>query len=203
MSSLREQLQQLHPRRVLPSPTEAESARAVERLGRPLPQQLRDVLSVTAGLDLNFALSLCGGAGGQDLSELCPHKLQIAEDGFGNGWILDCDAPPSDECRVLFACHDPPILMAHNGSITEFVQFVVDVEKGRAVDQLDDQLNKFLEGPGTIVEGGRTRTIKPRERATIDLTRAKAGDGFWWSGEESDFAARRIGSGPVFEVWRD
>lgn len=189
---------------VLPPATEGQRQQAVAQLGRPLPPELDSLLAVTAGLDLDYPISLCAALGGQDLSNLSPHAIPLWEDGFGNSWNLDCDAPPSDAYLIVFACHDPPVVMFQCSTLTEFLAFAWKLHKGEGPEaQLHDDRLQALAEAGCVICRGVRSVATGHQQLRCDLTNASPGDGFWWAAPGGDFAARRIESGPVFEVWRD
>lgn len=200
MAEVREIISSLPPRQVLPPATPEELTSIEHALRRPIPHALRAALSVTSGLDLAYPLLMNGTGSGQVTDPLCPHELCLLPDGFGNSWNLDCDAPPSDQCRILFACHDPPVIFLHGHDIAEFLLFALG--KGEPPELHEKRLLEFRE-PGTVIQNGVVRVARKGERLRCDLTTGRPGDGFWWADSSADFAARRLGSGPVFEVWTE
>jgi hypothetical protein len=99
---------------VLP-PASLEEVDALEaRLRVPLPTELRTVLAVTRGVEGAAVdwLELTGaGTRSFGLEDVFPAGLPIAGDGFGNFWVLDLTDQPTELAPVLYASHDPPVVL--------------------------------------------------------------------------------------------
>ncbi len=200
MPDVREIVSGLPRQRVLPPATREQLASTRATLGRPIPTALEAALSITTGLDLSYPLHLTDEGLGQDLADICPYSLSLLGDGFGNSWNLDCDAPPSERFRIVFASHDPPVLFVQGYDLAEFLLFALHI--GDYSTAHEQRLLAFKE-PGTVIQSGKRRVARHGEVLRCDLTAAQPGDGFWWAGSAGNFAARRVSDGPFFEVWRE
>jgi hypothetical protein len=52
--------------------------------------------------------------------EVFPYSIQLAEDGFGNFWILDIDSKGNWN-SVYYVCHDPAVVVKNSENLTEFI----------------------------------------------------------------------------------
>lgn len=200
MPDIRTIVANLPRQRVLPPATLEELASTRATLGRPIPAALEVALSITSGLELAYPLHLTDAGMGQDMADICPHSLSLLEDGFGNSWNLDCDSPPSERFRIVFASHDPPAIFVQGHDLAEFLLFALHIGNHSAAHE--QRLLAFKE-PGTVIQGGKLRVARGEEVLRCDFAAAQPGDGFWWAGSSGKLAAQRVGDGPIFEVWRD
>jgi cell wall assembly regulator SMI1 len=178
-------------------PATPEEIRVLEAsVPAPLPADIREALAVSKGI-LNgplesFSLLDLAGFG---LEELFPYPHSIAHDGFGNYWIIDLLPTSVSWGPVLFACHDPAVIVYQAATID---QFLVDTmamwQPGpqSPVDFVHDQasLRIYREHPDLIAQSvallsndpvvAAFAARLPPSASLVDLRDPAIGDGFEW-----------------------
>ena len=95
---------------VLPAPEPDQIQMVQKKVGLPLPNELREMLSFCSGIDGFLGGIDFTGVGGYEQKEVFPNGLPFAADGDGNYWVLDVTPDTADGAPVFFACHDAPVM---------------------------------------------------------------------------------------------
>lgn len=108
--------------------------RQIDELAKELPTgqvptAIRELLKFTTGFEF-FGLEevTFNGVGQFGFEAFFPNSVQLAEDGFGNFWILDVDKN-GNWGNVFYVCHDPAVIVKHSDNITQFIEHVNDFGK--------------------------------------------------------------------------
>jgi hypothetical protein len=178
----------------------ASHARIVElerKLGFALPPELREILTLAAGLDLVDEGREVDDPIRFDGIERCGHEelfgwvLMISTDGAGNDWVIELRPDQQVLGPVWFLCHDARVLVyqspdlatfladnlrylqpPHDGPIEHVVEHAVHEVWAQ---ELDLPRNELLESPDPLL---RTfANALPEGWFVRDLRRAKPGDG--------------------------
>src|SRR5262245_51123146 len=110
---------------LLPALTREQMEELQERIGRPLPGEVRDLMGVSAGVTIDTE-ELCwiGEILGQVVPEEYAFSFPVMEDGRGNSWNVEIDPDTGAWGPVFFVCHDPPVVVKQADSFAEFmIQF--------------------------------------------------------------------------------
>ena len=184
-----------------------------EEYGLPLPGELRRLLAHTRGIDGALEVVDFSGTGGFELLDVFPAGLAIADDGFGNSWVVDLTPAARDVAPVFFACHDPPVILLQSASVGEFLHEVfrlyVPPHASLVDDVHEDRLfNVWGSNPGVLSReqalGGddedlaRFAAALDDGFAIVDLRAAPAGMGFSWGRHGPRTQLRRHGYERVF-----
>lgn len=102
-----------------------------------IPSEFKDLLKFASGF-LFYGLEEVrfDGIGQFGFEELFPTSVQLAEDGFGNYWILDVDKN-GNWGNVFYVCHDPAVIVKHSDNLTQFIEHVNDFGKNGKKSNLD------------------------------------------------------------------
>lgn len=177
---------------------QAREIEAVEaEVGVALPRELRDLLGETAGVrGILESIDFTGrSVGGFELAEVFPWGLAIADDGFGNAWVLDLTPEERDLARVFFACHDAPVILYQSPSIGHFLHEVFKLYVPPHASLVDDVHEDRLfdvwgTNPGVLTPSaalgagdevlGEFATTLDDDFELVDLRAAPVGMGFSW-----------------------
>lgn len=177
---------------------QAHEIEAVEEdVGVALPLELRDLLGGTAGIGgVLESIDFTGrSVGGFELPEVFPSGLAIADDGFGNAWVLDLVPEERDFARVFFACHDAPVILYQSPSIGHFLHEVFRLYVAPHASLVDDVHEDRLfdvwgTNPGVLARSaalGAGDAVLSEFATTldegfelVDLRAAPVGMGFSW-----------------------
>jgi len=110
--------------------SEADRAHVEACLGCPSPPILRKLQDITAGFGTTQFDARFGAV---SMYELFPHAVQVDEDGLGNQWILDVG--PGDDSRVIYWCHDPPVIFLMTRDLAEFATWRVEEQVAVSDDE--------------------------------------------------------------------
>jgi SMI1 / KNR4 family (SUKH-1) len=179
-------------------PMSASELRSLERaLPCPIPTEVRELLEFSKGFENGplESLQFGGVPGGFELGEVFPNPVPLAHDGFGNYWIVDLHAASTTWGPILYACHDPPVIVFQTSSLEHFIKEVLRLANPphhSDVDEVHDRaaMSIWRKNPGaTPVEQLRTSTDPaisafveslPGSSFVIDLRGQKPGSGFSW-----------------------
>lgn len=199
---------------VAPGLSEDEiDALAAER-GVKLPSELRDTLAYTSELEGPLErIDLTGRSGGAEAEEVFPSGWPIAEDGFGNHWLIDITPAEPNVAPVFFVCHDPPVVLFQSPSLAHFLheafRMLIPPHESLVDDVHEDRLfNVWGTNPGVIehataVASGdadlRMFATELGERFLIvDLRSPEIGMGFSWGRFGPSSELRRHGDVRLF-----
>jgi hypothetical protein len=114
-------------------PMEPKEIDYIERkLGVPLPQELRDFLEFTSGIEFKLAkksraFTIISELGVDKIEvgffpEFFTHGLPFAHDGAGNYWVMEITPSATDTVPVYYASHDPPTILYQSPSLSAFFE---------------------------------------------------------------------------------
>jgi hypothetical protein len=116
-----------------PGLSEEEIAGFQSQLPGPLPCEIRDLLTYSAGFDApsvqllksrclgDTAQVLFTGHEGFELAEAFPGAVPLLPDGCGNFWVLDINSHSGAWGSVFYACHDPAVIVLQARGLEEFL----------------------------------------------------------------------------------
>jgi hypothetical protein len=186
-----------------------------ERLGAPLPADLRELLSITQGIDgLELRIDFTGGQG-FGLEDVFPHGVAIAHDDTGDAWVVDCITEAEPEAAVFFACHDPPIVLWEGRGLAAFLEelrrsFDCGPDDTPLLDDVEtDRLHHVWKtNPQTVDRRTALESVDETVRAfaaalddawvVTDLRAAEPGMGFSWGRFGHGTRVRRHGDARLF-----
>jgi hypothetical protein len=184
------------------------------KFGVRLPGELQDLLPECSGLDGLLAdIDFSGQRGDlQGLETLFPRGIPVAQDGFGNSWLLDASAERAEAIHVFFACHDPPVILYQAPSLAAFLAEVVKMYRPPHKSLVDDVhedrvFEVWRTNPGTLtVAQAATGDQVLRDFAArldeaftvVDLRAAEVGMGFSWGRHGPRTRLRRHAEARVF-----
>jgi hypothetical protein len=199
---------------LLPAARPREVDELERELGRRVPPDVRDLLSLTTG----FEFAPVGSVDflGRDMSvETFFRSVPILADHYGNFWVVDAEPVSGEWGPVLFWCHDPAVLVVQAATLGDFLEQIFDL--GRPVNR--DALNAVREehsaeiardDPHLISAEQARRSSEPIVAAfaadlpdsayVADLRGADVGMGLSWGGRYSDLT--RHGGELLFGVRR-
>lgn len=204
---------------VEPPLSATEIATLEAQLGVALPGELRAALAYAAGLggvleSIDFSGRATAGFG---LEEILPHGLSIADDGFGNSWVVDLAPPAGDVAPVFFACHDPPVILVQSPSLGHFLhelfRLYVPPHASLVDDVHEDRLFEVSRrNPGVLTRADALASADDvlasfassldEGYELVDLRGAPVGMGFQWGRYGPRTELRRAGHEPVFAYRR-
>lgn len=192
----------------------AEELLALEqRLGLPLPPDMRELLAFARG----FA---CERAGEVDFTGSLPFAFEsafpcgvpVAADGMGNFWVVDANPATGAWGPVFFASHDPPVMALQARDLAAFLAQVLAPGQSSALDQVREKavFRIWREKPGLLTKDQALQSEDPElaafaaqldERFEIcDLRGADVGQGFAWGRAGPRAEVRRHGAALIFAV---
>jgi hypothetical protein len=199
-----------------PPATENEIKALEARLPCPIPDDIRDALRFSKGLENgpleSFSLVDLEGFG---LEDLLPYAYSVAHDGFGNYWVLDLLPDTTMWGPVFYACHDPPVLAYQSPTIEEFLNDAIAMWQAgprSAVDFVHEEVvdRIWRENPDVMTRAALQdsadavlRTFAaalPPEALAADLRQAALGQGFAWGRFGPRTTVRRAGHERIWAV---
>ncbi|HZR16205.1 MAG TPA: SMI1/KNR4 family protein [Verrucomicrobiae bacterium] len=185
-----------------------------EKIGLPLPSELRELLAFCSGIDGCLdAIDFTGGYEGFGTEEIFPKGLSVASDGFGNSWVLDITPETTKVAPVFFACHDAPVILYQSADLASFLAEVFRMNtpphKSLVDDVHEDRLfDVWGKNPGVITQTAAAASSDPDLKAfasslsehfqVIDLRKAVPGMGFSWGRYGPRTEVRRHGYERIF-----
>lgn len=204
---------------LLPPLSGDEIADFANSLPCPLPEDMRELLSYCRGFE-GVGTDLVDFTGQEMMFEhkiIFPHGVPIASDGFGNFWVVDLTKHSSKFGPVYFACHDAPVILYQNNTISEFLSELFrgchPPHDSLIHDVHDDRLfNVWRKNPNVLAfdECVQSSDTTLREFAAelnsswhvIDLRQATPGFGFSWGRFGPHTEIKRHGLLPIFAYKR-
>lgn len=188
------------------------------RFPAPLPSEIRELLRRTSGFAFPFseileAISFTGESFG--LEEIFPTAVQIAQDNFGNSWIVDVHPDTGLWAPVFYVCHDPPVAVLQSLDLATFLDEVLNLGRpGRrsALVQVHEETADTIwsDNPGLIPvpEARQSRDTLLRAFAEdlpdgaqiADLRAGTIGSGFSWGLHGTQTIVRRHGAERLFAL---
>lgn len=176
-----------------------------------LPNEIEELLRFSKGFefdgleDIRFdAFDYFG------FEELFPNSIQLAEDGFGNFWILDIDSK-GEWNSVYYVCHDPAVVIKHSENLSEFIKHVDEFGQKGGESNLDiihektiwDIWNKNFDDLEENTENHNFESEKinlPERFFVADLTNQPLRTGFPWGKSGPDARIIRPTDQPIWIV---
>ncbi|MGO8751801.1 MAG: SMI1/KNR4 family protein [Thermoguttaceae bacterium] len=199
---------------LLPPLAGEEMASLQERLGQPLPDELRMILTFCSGIDGCLAgVDFTGASMSFAQEEIFPNGLPIAADGFGNYWVLDLTPETTQVAPVFFACHDPPVILYQSADMASFLSEVCRTytppHKSLVDDVHEDRLFEvWRRNPGVVdqrsASSASDRVLRsfaarlPEHFQIVDLRSVDPGMGFSWGRYGPRTEVRRDGYERIF-----
>ncbi len=200
--------------RLLPGLTEQELRDLEASLPCPLPEEAREVLAYSRGLEgVLESVDFAGLPGGFGMEEIFPHAIPIAHDGFGNYWIVDLISTSTSWSPIFFACHDAPVIVFQTDSFAHFLSEVVRFGNPPWKSEIDDvheqyQSRIWRDNPGTMTyeqclssdDADLAAFARSLDETYlfIDLRHPKIGDGFSWGRYGPGTLNKRFGEKRIF-----
>ena len=168
-----------------------------QQLPCALPQDVRELLLVARGFANGplESLEFAGLPGGFGMEEIFSCPLAIAHDGFGNYWIADLHAGSTAWGPILYACHDPPVLVYQTASFEHFLKEVLRFANPPHASEINDVHEQaatqiWADNPGAIPASQLRASADPDISAfvaqlsdawfVVDLRAGITGSGFSW-----------------------
>lgn len=184
------------------------------RIPCPLPDDARELLSVSRGLE-NGPLESMDFAGVTEpfMEEVFPHGLPIAHDGFGNYWVVDLVTTSTCWGPIFYICHDPPVVIYQAPDVAVFIADVLRLAEapfGGPIDDVHERhtMTVWRENPGSVTRDvalhsadAAVKQFAGRLSAdfhVVDLRHARTGDGFAWGRFGPQTVVRRAGEDRIF-----
>jgi cell wall assembly regulator SMI1 len=180
-----------------------------------LPASMRRVLAHCAGV-AGLGVDLVDFTGREmshSREELFPHGLPIAEDGFGNFWVVDLQPTSIDWAPIYFVSHDAPVILLQSRSLEHFLEELTKMVRPPHRSAIDDvhedrPFEIWRQNPGVLsrqacldsadaVMSDFAKELEPGFEI-VDLRRAEIGFGFSWGRYGPRTTVKRFGALPVF-----
>lgn len=102
-----------------------------------VPDDVRELLKFASGFKFYMPEEVTFDRIGQfGLEDIFPTSVEIAEDGFGNFWVVDV-LGSGQWGHVFFVCHDPAVVVKHSEDISEFIKHIHEYGKKGQQSNLD------------------------------------------------------------------
>jgi len=202
--------------RLLPPLNPAAIKRLEESIGAPIPLEIRELLSSSAGVEIDHeVLDWTGQVEGQMMPDVLPLSLPIMGDGAGNSWNVDIDPATGAWAAVYFVCHDAPVLVFQAASLAEFIiQFADDCcqpeREGSLHFVAERCVGKIWSDGGELVDPAtfdqsedpflRQAACGLEHAMICDLRTPRLGRGFSWGRFASRTRVLRCGPAPVWVI---
>ena len=187
---------------LLPAASPREVDELERDLGRHVPPDVRDLLSLTTG----FEFAPVGSVDflGRDMSvETYFRSVPILADHFGNFWVVDAEPESGEWGPVLFWCHDPAVLVVQAATLGEFLDQVFHLGRPGNRDALEavreERSAEIAADDPYLVSAEQARRSSeplvaefaadlPDSACVADLRGAEVGAGLSWGGRYSDLS---------------
>jgi hypothetical protein len=193
----------------------AEIEEVERRSGAALPRELVELLRRCGGLDgVLDAVDFSGRSiNSFAFEEVFPHAHPIAQDGYGNFWVLDITGETAEVAPVFFACHDAPVVLYQSPDLAHFVREVIRMNLAPHRSLVDDvhedrPFDVWRKNPGTISRAAALGSADPELRAfattlddrftLVDLRSPEIGMGLSWGRHGPNTVVRRHGDQRIF-----
>ena len=197
-----------------PGLSEVEIDELAAQRGVSPPRELREVLACTAGIEGPLErIDFTGQTGGAEAEEVFPLGWPIAEDGFGNHWLVDITPDDKDIAPIFFVCHDPPVVLFQSPSLAHFLheafRMLIPPHESLVDDVHEDRLfTVWGTNPGAIDHAAALASGDDELRAfaaelderflIVDLRSPEVGMGFSWGRFGPRSELRRHGARRLF-----
>src|SRR5450755_1617875 len=113
---------------LLPGLSVEDVAGLQKTLGAPLPDEIVELLTYSAGFDLASMRGIgdliqirFNGASAFDFSQALPCSIALLNDGSGNFWTVDINLKNGEWGPIFFVSHDPPALAVQAPDLATFL----------------------------------------------------------------------------------
>lgn len=208
--------------------TTAEVDALSRRLGRAIPDELRELVSVASGLTIDsdalgafgIELDFLGQVAGQEWPNAFHSSFHFGHDGCGNSWLIEL--PPKstgEDVRqtadalgpVLFSSHDPPFIAIQAADLTSFLLEVIRPDSEAEAESEERPLGTSMSLEDVSVELTADGTISNVELANLvkglpagtrvaDLRALRVGTGFSCDISDPERQLRRLGPELVWAI---
>ena len=186
-----------------------------QRVGQPLPQELRSLLAFCGGIEEGCApeIDFTGARMSFECKEVFPNGLPIGHDGFGNFWVLDVTPETTEAAPIFFACHDAPVVLYQSPDIASFLSELFKMSRPPHKSLIDDVhedrlFDVWRSNPGVIDQTTASKSSDSTLRAfaseladnfqIVDLRKVSPGMGFSWGRYGPKTEVRRHGYERMF-----
>ncbi|HKV23082.1 MAG TPA: SMI1/KNR4 family protein [Candidatus Acidoferrum sp.] len=201
---------------LLPGLPEHEIAQFQQQLRCPVPEEIRQTLSFSAGFNSNtFGAVRFTGHQDFELTDLFPQSVALLPDGCGNFWVVDINPKNGTWGLVFYACHDPAVIVLQARDLVTFISQVLDAENTEPRDAL-----RYVRGEAVKIIWRDDPWLVPVRDARVsqdsvvsqfaehlpegfgvaDLRPAGFGSGFSWGKAGPNAEVRRHGAELVFGI---
>jgi hypothetical protein len=208
-----------------PGLSEQEISEFQSLLPRPLPAEIRELLTFSSGFEVHretisgfpfirHSQPLLFTGTNSFAFPVFEYLVDLLHDGAGNFWVLEVDAH-GNWGPVFFGSHDPPVIAIQARNLNEFLlqvlepalapphralRFVHD-EATAEIWRTDPWLTPQLQGNASEDATLREFANSLPERFQIaDLRKAEIGSGFSWGKAGPNADVRRCGTELLFAV---
>lgn len=194
--------------------TLAELADFQEDQSAPLPAEIRELLRFTRGFSLLGESVDFQRINRSEFEPSFPGGIPLHSDGFGSFWIVHIDPITGAWAPILFAGHDPPVLVIQSPDLVSFLEeFFNTFRPGTAnaltqvyrtafdIWRLDRGLHRVAEvrqSPDTAIQTF-VKDLKDDDHVA-DLRGRIIGSGFSWARNGSAAEVKRHPSDLLFAV---
>lgn len=198
-----------------PGLSAAEASAFESRLPGPLPEDVRELLLLTRGFDISGLAVDFEGQMMFEYEPAFPCGLPVCHDGYGNFWVVDVNPETGGWDHVFFACHDPPVLVYQAGTLSAFLDGLLDCfrpDRESAVDYVHDlaamrvwDQRKSLKKAGELrpeadpVMSSFTQSLQD-DALVADLRQREVGNGFAWGAYGLETVVTRFGNELLFAI---
>lgn len=200
---------------LLPGLDDAGVRRLASALGAPLPADIEELVRFARGFEfrpVDDAVAFDSGFS-FGMETILPRASPLCGDGYGNSWVVEVQRTGAWG-PVLFANHDPPVLVVQASDMASFFEQVF--AKGRklpsALDDVHDDasIRIWLDNPGGRPAGELRGSEDPTLRdfaaslkdddRVFDLREQVVGSGFAWGRHGPSAPLRRYRDALLFAV---
>lgn len=201
---------------LLPGASPDQIEKFQQRLLRPLPNEIRDLLEYSTGIDLesigkvNFM-----GATNSQFTEALPFTVALLPDGSGNFWVVDVNGTTGAWGTVFFVSHDPPVIVVQAPELGAFLSQLLDPVHSKPPNALNYvprvSASQIWKNDPWLIPVRTARTVKdpvvsafaqqlPESFRLADLRPREIGSGFSWGLAGPNAEVRRHNEDLLFAV---
>ena len=199
---------------LFPGLSRTELQEFANRLPCRIPPEIEELLGVCRGFYGTLEqVDFTGRNLMFEFEQAFPDGLPIADDGYGNFWVVDLHPGTTSWGPIYFACHDAPVILYQADSLEQFLSELFRMFEPPHQSLIDDVHEDRLAhvwrtNPGVLSYEHCLRSEDPilstfacelgDSFQIIDLRLAKPGDGFSWGRYGPRTQIRRFGTHAVF-----
>ena len=200
----------------MPGLPSIDVAELQKSLPSPLPDEIIELISYSAGFDISPNRSLrFTGVPGFSFASLLPYSVALLGDGAGNFWAADINPLNGAWGPIFFVNHDPPVIVLQEVNVGSFISQLVAPNETSAEGGFDEVLaravNRIWRADPWLVSADKARSCLdanlsafvdqlPTNYCIADLRAKEIGSGFAWGRAGADAKVRRAGTALVFAI---